>query len=676
MQSARLCILLVVALMLCASTLGASSRERHTAQRGVSASHGRILECDLASSRASYANPDVDMHASQIEALLAAATNDMPSVASLWSQSNLINACRTPNSPSGILSCTDDGFPTTISVTVATASPDATHEDRPSAYLGNLTELTSLRLSFGAFFTGTLPSSWSNLTHLTTIFFSSQVKLTGSIPIEWSQMPALNSLTLPFQFSIDNVVPVPHWIASMSYVYIRGLNFGSNMDIPDAWFTSDTLTTLNLETMFWSGNLPNVVTSNTKLVVLRLDGYAEDNVVGLPGQATPFPSDLSGMTALETFILENHGTSSAFPTAWPPNLQFLTMYNVPNMGGIIPQSLVDTPSFLDLTLATMPALGGALPGPSSPGLSRLEYLSLVGLGLTGPISSGWFFIPSLAVMNIASMTTTMQPFELGPLPAVNSGLCKIRRLNLASIQLSGTLPAALLSICPEIDDFDVSDNNLVGSIPSDWSKSNGLRVFYLYRNRFTGAIPTNTKWKQDSNELRFDVYGNSLTGTLPTSLLSQNWKQFDIENNEINVCANIAQLPSNSNDCYFAQLSNSNWCPCSDSWKNAGCDTDRDCATPSEGPSPLAALPPYTTGTLPPAFPVVPSAGPSSSPSSPSSTPSPSPTSPGTPITPNYPSSNPSGAVTPDVPTGAASSSTLAFASIIASVASAALMAL
>ena len=343
------------------------------------------------------------------------------------------------------------------------------------------------------------------------------------------------------------------------------------------------------------------------------------------------------------------------------------------MTGTIPQSLFDTPSLTSLFLESLPLVKGSFPGPSDPSLSKMESIQVITrTGLNGTISSAWFWIPSLTTFTVRN-TPSVQPFELGPLPTVASGLCKIKILDLSDSQLSGSLPPALFSICPDLETVTFQTNQLTGPLPDDWSKSNGVVTFSAGNNRLSGSIPAGMKFK--NSNLRLSLRENRLTGTLPADLFTLSWNDLELDLNDVDLCANTVTISPTPGYCSITQRSNENFCPCSSTWSDAGCSF-YNCDAPSIGFPPLADPRPYTPATPPPpafqpppiAEPIAdPTVGPVSSPLiSPSTTPSnPStPNIPGSPtLTPNAPT--PTAATTPNVPIAAASSITVSVAVLV-----------
>lgn len=644
MRFVRFSIVLVVALALCTSTLVSARDTRHKA-RGTSA-----FARDFQASAAAYNNPDINMDLTQLTLFTLAALNDMPSLALLWTQANLIDACRTPNSPTGIMSCTDNGYPTAISLN-SDNLPSLTALNALSPLLGSLTELTSINLRFSGNLQGTLPAAWGSLSKLVNLTIVGPNALTGGLPAEWNGMSALSRLDLTFAVNLSpnastNSTP-PDWLSNLAYARITGADFG-DADLPDVWFSSSSLTTLILRQAFWSGNFPASMATNTVLQTLYLQALTPSNGQ-LIGSGKDLPTDLSGMTALQNFGLSSHATAGAFPTVCPPNLVTLEISSAPSMTGTIPQALFDTASLTYVSLSGLAQLSGALPGPSNASDSNMITLSIDGGNFAGPVSSEWFSVPSLSSLHIAN-GKDMDAFELGPLPAVEDGLCQLVQLSMPAIGLSGTLPDNFFSVCPNLTFINLSGNKLGGPLPSDWSVTNGLWELDFSGNNFNGSLPLDSLWR-DVAGLEFDVSDNDLTGSIPADLIINHvWSYFDISGNDFDLCSNLANFSASFNmtqdRCFFGQASNSNWCPCTNLWAGAGCLANTSVCdsfpiAPSDPNSPAYVAPPVAVPiTIPPTG--------STDPTAPSVTTNPSVL---TPLDPSVPSgaNNPDVLPTPDI---------------------------
>ncbi|KAL3151321.1 hypothetical protein ABBQ38_013155 [Trebouxia sp. C0009 RCD-2024] len=215
-----------------------------------------------------------------------------------------------------------------------------------------------------------------------------------------------------------------------------------------------------------------------------------------------------------------------------------------------------------ITLTDIPVYG-PLPTEwgSSGGFQQLRELTLANVRLAVTLPSSWGSpdaFPQLQNLNVnirhtdqtdSSSTAsnsssspqslcpsgTSQAIEAGAMPC--GQWPNLVQLSLSYCNLQGTFPANFTESFPELQRLDVSDNQLIGSLPptlppkllfldlggnrlsstlpSGWSGQN-LYFLYVGENNLTGPIPP--AWGEPdvmpSMEL-FYVAGNKLTGTLP-----------------------------------------------------------------------------------------------------------------------------------------------------------------
>jgi len=69
-------------------------------------------------------------------------------------------------------------------------------------------------------------------------------------------------------------------------------------------------------------------------------------------------------------------------------------------------------------------------------------------------------------------------------------LSNVSVLSLRGNTLSGTIPSEIGTYLPNSVSLRLSDNRLIGSIPSEQEQLTDLRVFTLHTNSLTGSIPT------------------------------------------------------------------------------------------------------------------------------------------------------------------------------------------
>jgi Leucine-rich repeat (LRR) protein len=163
------------------------------------------------------------------------------------------------------------------------------------------------------------------------------------------------------------------------------------------------------------------------------------------------------------------------------------------------------------------------------GLSSLEVLSLVSLGMWGPLSSKIDRLNSLRVLNLSSN------YIYGELPQEISAMTSLQSLVLSKNSINGTVPNLKpLTGLTELDlgfnrlgpDFPylsnsivklVMRNNSLTKIPKDLANSLGtVRELDLSYNQLSGMVPSSLFSLPSIQYL--DLSHNKLTGQLPKTL--------------------------------------------------------------------------------------------------------------------------------------------------------------
>lgn len=156
------------------------------------------------------------------------------------------------------------------------------------------------------------------------------------------------------------------------------------------------------------------------------------------------------------------------------------------------------------------------PLPSGIGkLSQLEEFYLYGNNITGPL-------PGQAISQLTSIMDFImaENFLSGDLPTEFSSLPNLEQLSLfgqqGSARISGTIPS--FSGAPNLWYFDVTGNEMTGSIPSDFMKNSIYKIdevtIYLGQNSLTGSVPSSLDIFTNMDLL---IVGNKIT-SIPTEL--------------------------------------------------------------------------------------------------------------------------------------------------------------
>ncbi|XP_050115827.1 probable inactive receptor kinase At2g26730 [Malus sylvestris] len=140
--------------------------------------------------------------------------------------------------------------------------------------------------------------------------------------------------------------------------------------------------------------------------------------------------------------------------------------------------------------------------------SYVYSLRLPGVGLVGPVPPNTLGrLTQLRVLSLRSNRLS------GPIPADFSNLTLLRSLYLQGNQLSGDFPTGLTQL-ERLNRLVLSSNNFTGPIPFAVSNLTHLTVLYLENNGFSGKLPN----IQAPNLTNFNVSNNQLNGSIPQSL--------------------------------------------------------------------------------------------------------------------------------------------------------------
>lgn len=115
-------------------------------------------------------------------------------------------------------------------------------------------------------------------------------------------------------------------------------------------------------------------------------------------------------------------------------------------------------------------------------LPDLKVLTLVSLGLWGPLPGKIARLSSLEILNISSN------FLYGSIPEELSSLKGLQTLILDDNMFSGQLPEWLSSF-PLLAVLSLKENSFNGSLPSSFVDLENLRVLSLSYNHFSGEVP-------------------------------------------------------------------------------------------------------------------------------------------------------------------------------------------
>ncbi|KAJ7946827.1 Receptor-like protein kinase [Quillaja saponaria] len=148
---------------------------------------------------------------------------------------------------------------------------------------------------------------------------------------------------------------------------------------------------------------------------------------------------------------------------------------------------------------------GEVPDLSS--LNKLNFLNLNNSGFSG--SFPWKSLENLTGLSFLSLGDNK--FEASPFPVEVLKLDKLYWLYLTNSSITGKIPQGIGNLT-QLENLELSDNQLVGEIPADIGKLQKLWQLELYDNFLSGKIPVG--FGNLTNLVNFDASHNKLEGDL------------------------------------------------------------------------------------------------------------------------------------------------------------------
>jgi Leucine-rich repeat (LRR) protein len=436
------------------------------------------------------------------------------------------------------------------------------------ALLGNLTQITSLDLSYNNF-TRSFLASLGNLTQITYLDLS-QNNFIGSILASLGNLTQITSLDLSYNnFSGEIQLPLsnfggfqqPHQTNIFFYFYYFGII--STGLLPSWLLNMPMLSELDLHQNQLVGPLPNSVSGVLNLTTLDLGSNFLNGTL---------PSWLFSLPSLVTLNLFGNQLSGEIGEFKSNSLEYLSLSG--NMlHGSIPRSISKLVNLTYLHLSSN-NLSIMLESESFSKLQKLQWLDFSYNKLFVSINNNvTCTMPNLWRLNLSSCNISEFPLflrtatNLGSLDLSNNrihgqvprwlgdvGRDSLWFLDLRNNLLQGPFPTLNFtvlgyffvsnnklseeipsSICnaSSLEVLDLSHNNLNGMIPKCLIHFSSLSVLDLRMNSLNGTIPARFA---KGNKLRnLNLNGNQLEGPLPRSLAScRDLQVLDLGNNRIN----------------------------------------------------------------------------------------------------------------------------------------------
>ncbi|KAF9672592.1 hypothetical protein SADUNF_Sadunf11G0058200 [Salix dunnii] len=339
----------------------------------------------------------------------------------------------------------------------------------------NLTQLKELYLNTVNMYL-VVPSSFMNLSSSLTSLQLRYCELQGELPFSLGKLKQLEYLDLASNHFIG---PMPGDFANhtrLAWLDLSGNSFQGHL--PFSLGNLKQLSNLRLSSNKFTGQILNQFSNLTQLIQLDLSHNRFDGQIS---------SSLGSLEKLNFLDLSSNNFSGKIPNSLF-NLTQLTWLDL---------------SHNNFNCHISSSLGN---------LEKLNFLTLSFNDFTGKIPDGLYNLTQLTWLDLSNNRLIGLPSQMNRLSGLN-GLSGLNILLLSDNQLIGPIPSQI-SRLSRLSNLDLSHNLLNGTIPSSLFSMPSLHLLSLHNNHLSGRITPFL-----SNSLQYiDLSHNKLYGQIPPSL--------------------------------------------------------------------------------------------------------------------------------------------------------------
>ncbi|KAG2686051.1 hypothetical protein I3760_10G157800 [Carya illinoinensis] len=376
-----------------------------------------------------------------------------------------------------------------------------------SSTLFGLQHLQNLNLAKNRFDSSHIPTQLKKLKNLSYLNLS-YAGFAGQIPIQISYLTRLVTLDLSsstgsnLTLQSPNLATLVHNLSELREIYLDHVNISAKgYEWCRAISTSlPNLRVLSLPTCSLSGPLDSSLLNLQFLSVLRLDWN------NISTSVPEFLADLKSLTSLSFFSCGLNGT---FPEKifQIPTLQTLDL----TCNGELQGSLPEFPPNESLQTLKLSATSFSGTLPSS--IGKLKMLCVIDFHqchFSGHIPHSMASLKRLVYLDMSSNLFS------GPIPSFSVAE-NLTLINLADNNLTGEITSTRWDGLLKLENFDLSNNSLEGSIPVSLFSLPSLQKLSLFKNRFSGQL---NEFPNLSSYLlnTLDLNSNNLEGPIPMSI--------------------------------------------------------------------------------------------------------------------------------------------------------------
>ncbi|KAM0828011.1 hypothetical protein ACQ4PT_067825 [Festuca glaucescens] len=381
---------------------------------------------------------------------------------------------------------------------------------------------------------GSIPSRFGSLLNLSMLLLTSN-KLIGNIPQFLGSSSCLTWVNLKNN-SLSGGIPPPLFNSTtISYVDLSRNNLSGS--IPPFPQSSSPLQYLSLTENFLSGGIPPSIGNISSLYSLQL---SKNNFQG------SIPESLGQLSSLHVLNLKDNNLSGVIPPAIYTNtsITYLSL-SLNQLVGRIPADIGHTlPNITDLILGGN-QLHGTIPA-SLGNATNLQNIDLRQNSLTGVVP----LLGSLRKLKIVDVGTNMLKSGDWTFLSALTNCTQLQKLCLDFNGLGGTIPSSIGDLSKNLEVLLLSEDQLIGDIPSEIGKLTGLTALVMQNNSLSGHIPDTLGNLPNMSLL--SLSHNKLSGEIPRSIgkLDQLTELYLMENNL------TGQIPASLEGCKTLLLLN------------------------------------------------------------------------------------------------------------------------
>ncbi|KAL0915754.1 hypothetical protein M5K25_013207 [Dendrobium thyrsiflorum] len=409
--------------------------------------------------------------------------------------------------------------------------------------IGNLTSLVELNL-FENSIEGGIPSSIGKICNLESLILDGN-KLTLALPKSLEVLGCLSDKPLQNLYYFSMIIngiggTLPEWLGELQNLSVLDLAYNMITGlIPPSIGNLSHLTRLGLDGNQLNGTLPLTLGYLSKL---EFFGVPSNQLTGTVNE-----EHFLKLSSLKILLMSSNSLTVKFSSSWVPPFQIrnlamsscqlgsqfpswiktqreLQFFDISNssISGKIPNWFWDLSSKLSLLNISFNKLKGQIPDP-------MKVALFADVDMRNNLFSGSIPMPSTQVAlldfsrnqfsgNISSNFGQLQPY--------------IIHISLAYNNLSGTIPSSI-GYLQVLQILNLSNNFLIGSIPSSLQNCSYLEVLVLEHNNLSGQIPHSLGKLVQLQTLHLS--NNDLSGLIPQSLQNcTNLETLDLGYNNLN----------------------------------------------------------------------------------------------------------------------------------------------